>query len=188
MSNNSKKQAGFSLIEAIIAIFIVTIGLLGTAASITYALEYTAASRNISSAKLIITSTFEEIESLRNTRKLEFRQVANVGEVNNTNCPNPFSGFSNDFKEVSLESGKDGTFGTDDDLSIDAGSDGVWGTDDDVRDESRARGGYLRRITVTELSSTVKQVEVRIKYASSNGKMNELAGVCYLNNDFRLTR
>jgi type II secretory pathway pseudopilin PulG len=183
----SKTQQGFTMIEAIIAIFIITIGLIGTAAAITYALEYNSVSRNASNAKLIITSSIEEIESLRNTRRLEFKQLSNNGGVDNTDCPNTFNGFSNGFKDVSISPGPDGINGTDDDL-LNAGADLVYGTADDYNDLSFARGGYTRQITITELSTTVKKVEIKVKYVSSGGKIGELRGVSYLNNDNRLTR
>jgi type II secretory pathway pseudopilin PulG len=181
---NSEK--GFTLIEAVIAILIITIGLIGTAASITYALEYNSVSRNSSNAKLIITSSIEEIESLRNTRRLEYKQISNVGSVDNTNCDNTFNGFSNGFIDVSINSGPDGVSGTDDDL-LNAGVDGTFGTADDFTDPSFARGGFSRQITITQLSSTVKRLEIRVRYVSAGAKIGELIGICYLNNDSRIT-
>ena len=71
-------ENGFSLLEVIIAIFILTISLLGAAAALGYALEFSNTSRNVGKAKSIIVSTIEEIESLRNTRRLEFKQIANL--------------------------------------------------------------------------------------------------------------
>ncbi len=82
------------MVEAVCAIFVVTIGLIGTAAAITYALEFSAISRNVTSAKSIIVSTIEEIETLRNSRRLDFSQIANVGAVNNADATNTFGGFS----------------------------------------------------------------------------------------------
>ena len=80
MSNkNSKKfqnsrlcrdQAGFTLVEAVFAILILTIGLVGTAAAITYALQFSAISRNVTKSKLLVVASMEEIESLRNSRRL----------------------------------------------------------------------------------------------------------------------
>jgi prepilin-type N-terminal cleavage/methylation domain-containing protein len=185
-SSEFSSQNGFTMIEAIIAIFIVTIGLVGTAAAITYALEYNSVSRNASNAKLIITSSIEEIESLRNTSRLQFKQISNVGNVDNTNCDNTFNGFSVGYKDVSINPGPDGINGTDDDL-LNAGSDTIYGTSDDFNDLSFVRGGYTRQITITPLSTTVKKIEVKVKYTSSGGKIGELKGVCYLNDDNRTT-
>lgn len=180
---------GFSLIEVVIAIFILTIGLIGTAAAITFALEFSSISRNVTNGKLIIVSTIEEIEGIRNSRRLDFQQIENVGNVNNTGSENNFNGFSNGFNSVSVNPGPDGVNGTDDDL-ITAGPDGVYGTGDDTVDNSLARSGYFRKITITNLpgSSVIKKVEVRVQYPAAGGKFGEIHGVGYLNDEFRITR
>ncbi len=187
-SNNKTQESGFSLIEVIIAIFILTIGLLGAVASLTYAMQYTNTSRNVGQAKAIILSSLEEIESLRNTRRLEFKQIANVGGVDNTNSQNPFGGFSDDFKEISLSQGPDGVFGTDDDL-MDAGPDGIYGTGDDFVNHALVRSGYSRKITITGFAAdpTIKKIEVRVTYTSASGSIGEIVGVSYINDESRTT-
>lgn len=175
------------MIEAVVAILIITIGLIGTAAAITYALEFTTMSRNVSSAKLLIVASIEEIESLRNSRRLDFKQIANVGGVDNTNTPNRFNGFSTGFKDVSIDPGPDGVNGTDDDLRA-AGVDGTYGTADDFDNQALIRSGYRRQITISVLSDTLKKIEIKVRYMASNGKIGELTGVCYLNDEARVTR
>jgi type II secretory pathway pseudopilin PulG len=184
---DSKNEAGFTLIEAVIAILIITVGLIGTAGAITYALEYSTISKNATNAKQVATSMIEQIESLRNTRRLAFRQIANVGSVDNTDAVNTFTGFSVGFKELSNQPGADGVFGTDDDL-VDAGVDGIYGTADDFVNNALIRNGFTRQITITNLSPVVRKVEVKVRYVSSAGKIGELRGVCYLNNDSRLSQ
>ena len=121
--SNSKSENGFTMVEAVVAILILTIGLIGTAAAITYALEFGTISRNVTSAKSVIVATIEEVETLRNARRLDFKQVANVGAVDNIDSANQFGGFSVGFKPVSLGPGPDGVSGTDDDISISPGAD-----------------------------------------------------------------
>jgi type II secretory pathway pseudopilin PulG len=183
----SKNEQGFTMVEAVIAIMIITIGLIGTAAAITYALEYSTLSKNSTNAKLVITSAIEQIESLRNTRQLQFLQLANVGAVDDTGAANAFGGFTTGFREVSQHPGPDGVNGTADDL-LDAGPDLIYGTGDDFTNPARARSGYTRQITITNLSTFVKKVEVKVRYLASAGKTGELTGVCYLNNDSRLSQ
>ena len=182
-----KNEQGFTLVEAVVAIFVITIGLIGTAAAITYALEFGTLSRNVSKAKSFIVSSIEEIETLRNARRLDFKQVANVGKVDNTDSANVFAGFSNGFKSVSTQPGPDNVYGTDDDFK-NAGADKKYGTADDFDDPSNVRGGYYRQITVTSLSDSMKKVEVKVRYLGSSGKMGEITGVSYLNNEARVTR
>lgn len=197
MSNNSIKsptkkgsgyEKGFSLLEVIIAIFILSTALIGTAAAITYALEFSTTSRNVGKAKLIIVSTIEEIEALRNAKRLNFKQIANVGDVDNTDSKVVFDGFSTGFKEISLNPGPDGVIGTDDDLR-DAGSDGIYGTPDDYDNPSLVRSGYTRQISISFLPTdpTIKKVEVRVKYFSAGGKISEIYGVSYINDEARRT-
>lgn len=188
LAKNSEN--GFTLLEVVIAILILTIGLMGTAAAITYALQFSTLSKNLTNAKLVIVASIEEIESLRNTRRLDYKQIENVGKVDNTDSPNFFNGFSSGFKEVSNNSGTDGVNGTDDDLSSAVGKDGKWGTSDDTIDSSRIRGGYWRQISITNLpdSDTLKKVEIKVRYPASNGAIGEIRGVSYLNDEARITR
>ena len=182
--NSDKKQHGFTLIEAVIAIFIVSIALIGTAAAITFALQFTTLSRNVSEAKTIIVTSIEEIETLRNSQRLEFKQIENAGAVNNTNTSSVFNGFSVGFKDVSVNPGPDGVGGTDDDLRA-PGVDSTYGTPDDFDDNSWARTGFRRQITITQLSDTLKKVEIKVHYFGASGGIGELTGVCYLNDETR---
>ena len=187
--NKRQGEQGFSMIEVVVAIFILTIGLIGTAAALTFALEFGALSKNISGAKTVITSTIEEIESLRNSRRLEFKQIENVGSVDNTGSANTFSGFSTGFNPVSLSPGPDGVNGTNDDLT-DPGPDGTFGTTDDTINEDIARKGFTRRITITNLtgSVTIKKIEISVRYEAAAGKIGEVTSVAYLNDEARVTR
>ncbi len=175
------------MIEAVVAIFIMTVGLIGTAAALGYAIHYGTISRNVTSAKSIIFAQIEEVETLRNSRRLDFKQIANVGGVDNTSTPAIFGGFSTGFREMSLNPGPDGVNGTDDDL-LDAGADGTYGTADDFSNPALVRSGYTRQITVTNLSGSMKKIEIRVRYLGSGGAVGEIAGVCYLNDESRLTR
>ena len=180
-------QAGSSMIEVVISILILTVGLVGAAAAITYALEIGSVSRNVTSAKSVIVASIEEIESLRNARRLEYKQIANVGGVDNTGSPNRFNGFMTGFQPVSLQPGPDGVNGTDDDLRV-AGTDGIYGTGDDFDDPGQIRSGYLRQIAITNLTATLKKIEITVRYQGRAGKMGEISGVSYLNDETRANR
>lgn len=180
-------HGGFSLIEAVVAIFVITVGLIGTAAALSYAIHFGTISRNVTTAKTIITAEIEEIETLRNSRRIDFKQIANVGSVNNTDVVAVFGGFSNGFKAMSLEPGPDGVNGTDDDLRR-PGGDGKYGTADDFDDPSLVRSGYTRQVIVTDLSGSMKKIEIKVRYFGSGGRVGEIDGVCYLNNEGIMNR
>ena len=173
------------MVEAVIAILIMTIGLIGTAAAVTYALEFSAISRNVTRAKLVVVASIEEIESLRNSRRLDFKQFANTGSVNNDGSAREFLGFAKGFQTVSSSPGNDGVNGTADDLSSAPGKDGVYGTSDDVVNQTLARDGYTRQIEIINLSASLKKIVIRVRYTSAQGKLGEIVGVSYLNDEAR---
>ncbi len=107
--------------------------------------------------------------------------------MDNIGSPNPFNGFSLGFKPVSLSPGPDAVNGTDDDTR-DPGIDCIFGTPDDFDNPGLVRSGYMRQITVTGLSETLKRVEVRVRYLGSGGTSGEITGVSYWNNEMRVTR
>ena len=180
MSNSTKRhfqnspqqndQAGFSLLEAVVAICILTIGLVGTAAAITYALQFSAISQNVTKSKLLLMSSIEQVESLRNSRRLEYKQIANTGAVNNTDTVNNFSGFSTGFQPITENPGADGVFGTADDVP------------------AATPSPYTRQIIITELSASIKKVQVIVRYPGKGDTIGQITGVSYLNDDARMTR
>lgn len=181
------RESGFSLIEAIVAIFILTVGLIGTAAALGYAVHYGTISRNVTAAKSMIVAQIEEIEALRNSNRLEYKQIANIGEVDNSGSAVVFDGFSTGFQEMSLNPGPDGVNGTADDVR-DPGPDGTYGTGDDFDNPALVRSGYQKQVIITNLTATMKRIEIRIRYTGSGGRVGEIGGVCYLNNEGRVTR
>jgi prepilin-type N-terminal cleavage/methylation domain-containing protein len=187
--NSRTIENGFTLLEVVVAILILTIGLIGTATAITYALQFSTLSKNLTSAKLIIVSSIEEIESLRNTQQLGYKQIENAGKVDNTYSPNFFTGFTTDFQPISTNPGPDGVNGTADDLR-DAGADKKYGTADDFENPALARGGYSRQIEITNLAgtTTLKKIQIKVRYPASNGAIGEIRGVSYLNDEARVTR
>lgn len=175
----SRSDRGFSLLEMVVAIAILTIGLLGVASAIGYAMVTTNHGRSITNTKLLAVSILEQMETLRNTGNLKFGEIANVGQV--VPADSAFVGFQAGPQQVSTEPGPDGIFGTADDL-IDAGKDGDFGTDDDWVNPSFAVVGVTREIQITKLSDTLKKVRVTVNY-SANGGMKQIVAVCYLNDN-----
>ena len=179
---NRQSESGFSLLEMVVAMVILTVGLLGVASAISYALMATNNGRSITNTKLLVVSVLEQMENLRDTGNLTFGQIANAGGVDNSGADTVFPGFPTGFQPISTEPGPDGVFGTDDDR-IAPGPDGVYGTGDDFTDQSRQIQGVSRQIVITNLSSTLKRIEVTVKFTTSTGATQQIQGVSYLNDD-----
>jgi prepilin-type N-terminal cleavage/methylation domain-containing protein len=169
-----RSDSGFSLLEMVVALTILTVGLLGVASAIGYAMVASNHGRSITNTKLLAVSILEQMETLRNTGNLSFGQIANVGQVDNTDSTRPFLGFPAGPQQVSINPGPDGMFGTADDL-IDSNG---------VVNPNLAILGITRQIQITSLSGTLKKVEVTVNYSVS-GNMKQLKAVCYLNNNSR---
>lgn len=155
-------EAGFSMLEAVVAISVLTVGLLGVAAAIAFSTVTTGRTRNVTQAKQIIVSTLEQVSALRDSERLSFAQISNAGVGN-------FGGFVNSFVQVSNDPGPDGIHGTADDVAVD---------DDPTNDN------YERSIVVSELNPNLKKIEVTVKYRHGSHE-GELSGVGYVNNDAR---
>jgi type II secretory pathway pseudopilin PulG len=183
---NRSPEGGFSILEMLVAILILTIALLGVASAISYALMASNRGRGVTNAKMLIVSILEQMETLRDTRALTFDQISNT-QVSGSN----FSGFpysSTAFRPVSTVPGRDGVFGTADDLT-NAGPDGVYGpvlgVNDDFEDLSLARPGVSRQILITDLqgNSFIKKIQVTLRYSPGEGRVVDLVGISYLNDD-----
>jgi type II secretory pathway pseudopilin PulG len=176
-----RNETGFSLLEMVVAITLLTFGLLGAASAIGYAMVASNHGRSITNTKLLAVSILEQMETLRDTNNLTFGQIANTGQVNNAGAVKTFSGFQPGFQQVSINPGPDGIFGTVDDLT-DAGADGQFGTGDDFVNPNFAIVGVTRQIQITSLSPTLKKIQVTIRYAV-NGSMQTLTATSYLNDN-----
>jgi type II secretory pathway pseudopilin PulG len=177
-------EAGITMIEMCIAIWILSIGLMGLAGAIGFAMTVSNKGRNVTNTKMLIVSILEEMETLRNTDELTYGQIANQGKVDNTGAAKPFLGFPDTFQPVSINPGPDGIYGTDDDL-LDPGTDGTYNTGDDKINPAWARPGYTRQILITFLGNNpnLKRIQVTLRYTGNNGINQDLVGVSYLNND-----
>src|SRR5437762_993623 len=174
-----RSEGGFSLLEMVVAMVIVTIGLLGVASAISYALAATNRGRSITNSKLLVVSILEQMETLRDTGQLHFNEISNSQVVGS-----PFTGFSSGFQPVSTIPGPDGIFGTADDL-ISPGPDRVYGTADDVTDPSLAVPGVTREILITTLPDNdyLKKIQVTLRYSPNGGETRELVCSGYLNDN-----
>src|SRR5712691_157696 len=116
LQKQASSESGITILEMVVAMLILTVGLLGLAAAIGYAVTVSNKGRNLTNGKLLVVSLMEQMETLRNTEELTFGQIANQGQVDNTGATRTFNGFPTGFQTLSINPGPDGIFGTDDDM------------------------------------------------------------------------
>ena len=167
-------EAGFSMFEMMVAIIILTIGLLGMASAISYSLMYSNRGRNVTNAKMLVVSILEQMETLRDNHALTFAEISNTQQAGSTFTGFPYS--STAWRPVSTVPGRDGIFGTADDL---------WGATGTTDDPLLARPGVVRQIEITTFPSNafLKKIKVTLRYQAAGGKQVDLVGISYLNDD-----
>lgn len=174
VNHRRHSERGFSLLEMVVAMVILTVGLLGVASAIGYSLMVSNKGRGLTNSKMLIVSVLEQMETLRNTRELSFDEISNTQAAGST-----FTGFPYDpavFRPVSTEPGRDGIFGTADDL---------WGASGTTDDMTKARPDVSRQIQVIEFPANpyLKKVKVTLRYSTGDGRKRDLVGISYLNDD-----
>ena len=195
MSNNRSRflqsdrcrEGGFTILEMVVAMLVLTIGLLGVASAISYSLMASNRGRGVTNSKMLIVSTLEQMEMLRDTGQLNFQEISNTRVTGS-----PFTGFSTGWQDVSTIPGPDGIFGTADDL-ISPGPNGYYGggVSDDFTDPTLARPGVKRMIEITSLpvgatTPILKKITVTLRPNSTTttaSQPGDLVGISYLNDD-----
>jgi type II secretory pathway pseudopilin PulG len=162
--NRPPAEGGFTLFETIVAMLILTVGLLAVASAIGYALMASNSARGLTNAKLLVVSALEQTETLRNSGQLNFAEISNQQMPNSS-----FTAFPTDFLPVSLAPGPDFVYGT---------------LDDPGRtDPAQAVQGVVRQILITSLSPSLKRIQVTVRYSPNGGTSRDLVCVSYLNDD-----
>jgi prepilin-type N-terminal cleavage/methylation domain-containing protein len=148
-----KVEGGFTLIEVMIAIVVMSVGLLAVIASFATAISATQSAEEDLIARQKVLEAMESIYTARNAQQIPFASVANVSA----------GGIFLDGAQPMKCAGPDGLVGTGDDVNCTTqagancpnggaecmvlpGPDGILGTGDDV---TMSIGNFTRTITVT---------------------------------------
>lgn len=168
-----RKQAerGFSLLEVVISMAVLTVGLVSLLGVFGLAMASTQTSQQDMIAKQLANEALESIVTARNTSQVSWAQVQNIANGGI---------FLNGANPIYL-AGADGIVGTADDAAAgeqtltEPGPDGIFGTADDV---SIPLTGYQRTILISpvydsqgNLVTTLRGVNITVQYATTQAKL-----------------
>jgi type IV pilus modification protein PilV len=168
-----RKQAerGFSLLEVVISMAVLTVGLVSLLGVFGLAMASTQTSQQDMIAKQLANEALESIVTARNTSQVTWAQVQNVAN----------GGIFLDGTTPIYLSGADGIVGTADDAVAgeqtltEPGPDGIFGTADDVQIPLT---GYQRTILISQVLDssgnvvpTLRGVNITMQYTTSQAKL-----------------
>jgi prepilin-type N-terminal cleavage/methylation domain-containing protein len=169
---------GFTLIEVMIAIVVMSVGLLAVLASFATAISHTQSAEEDLIARQKVLDAMESLYTARNAQQIPFSSVANVSS----------GGIFIDGPQPLLCAGPDGLVGTADDVACTTqagancpgvgaecmvlpGADGILGTADDT---IMSLGNFTRTITVTPVlftngtvNSNMMAVSIAVSYTKA---------------------
>lgn len=158
-------EAGFSLVEAVVSIGVLTVGVLGLAQVFTLGMFHMATSSSNLVAREKAREAIESVHTARDTRTLTWDSITNVAP---SACVGPQVGdaggiFLNGFQPL-RQAGVDGLVSTADDAAADIeaspGPDNVFGNADDT-----PLVGFERQIEICTINPQLKEIRVAIRYA-----------------------
>jgi len=170
-----KGQGGFSLLEVMISMTVLTVGMVSLLGVFGLAMASTQTSEQDMIAKQLANEAYDSIVTAHNTTQINWDDIQNVGS---TSCP--ISGASSCGIFVTGAQpiycpGADGIYGTTDDAACglkqtlhDPGPDGIYGTPDDVLIPLT---GYQRTITINNVDETLRSVTITIQYAVTQAQL-----------------
>lgn len=143
-------EAGFSLIETLIAMAILATGLLSMAGVFILGLSQLSGSSASLIAREKAREAVESVHTARDIRTLAWCRIRNVGTA--TGCPDGAAGAFVRDPQPLRTAGPDGLVNTGDDVgmekSVAPGPDGILGNADDVE---TPLAGYTRQIEITDI-------------------------------------
>jgi hypothetical protein len=164
-TSSRRSEAGFSLFEALIAIMVLMVGLLGLAQVLFVGLNIAASSTPNLVAREKAREAIESVHTARDTHTILWAQIRNTDAPDG--CPAGTTGvgggaFENGDIDM-LAPGPDGLVNTadDDGAEVTPGPDHLFGTSDDV-----PLTGYTRQIDICDVdgNADLRQIVVTIRF------------------------
>ena len=174
-------ESGFSLLEVVVSMAILTVGLVSLLGMFGLAMASTQTSQEDMIAKQLANEALESIITARNTSQKNWDDIQNSGS---TNCPITGASTCGIFlggAQAINNAGADGIFGTSDDAAAGAevlrepGPDGIYGNSNDVYIPLT---NYQRTIVFSALTdaqgnlvTTLRGVNITIQYNTPSTKL-----------------
>lgn len=172
----SSAESGFTIIETMIAIAILSIGIMTLVAAFATAVSATANSQQNLIARQKALEAMESIYTARNTQQITFSQIANTGSggifttgTTQLRCAGP-DGLVNTTDDVNCPAA--GPCAAGPECVVLPGRDGILGTGDDV---AMSLANFTRQIQIQNVlnadgttNPTLKQVTVSVNYTTGN--------------------
>ena len=158
----SRSTAGFTLLEVMIAILILSVGVLGLASTMSECIGYMQMSQNDFIAQQKAQQGLESVFFARDSKLYQWVQISNVSN----------GGIFLDGPQPLLHAGPNGVVGTaqDDpnrpDMIIGPGPDGILGTADDVKIPLTT---FTRQIILTDIAGepNLRKIQVIVQYQAA---------------------
>ena len=176
-------EGGFSLIEVMVSMVIVTVGLVSLLGVFGLAMASTQTSQQDMIAKQLANEAMESIVTARNTSQLTFDDIQNQ---NSTNCPVTSASTCGIFvanAQPIYNAGVDGIYGTADDSNAgletldEPGADGKYGDTDDV---ILPLTNYQRTISISAVNdqsgnpvATLRAVNIIMQYSTATTRQQK---------------
>jgi prepilin-type N-terminal cleavage/methylation domain-containing protein len=181
-SDRSTSDAGFSLLEVMIAMAVLAAGLLSLAGVFVLGLKHLSSSTAALVAREKAREAVESVHTARDTRVIGWCQIYNEGAARNGACAAQPAGVFLSGMQPLRNPGPDGLVNTADDDGVEEavspGPDNVLGTSDDVRTPLQ---NYWREIEISEIvtngtaNANLRRLRVRIRFGnlvrSSSGEL-----------------
>ncbi len=165
MISRDRSDAGFTLIEVMIAMGLLIVGVVALLGVVTVAARRLTGSQDQLIASQRAAEAAESVFKARDNRILTWAQIRNRAGGSGAD-----GGVFHDGPEAVRDPGPDGLCNTDDDGAlveiIKPGPDGLLGTADDVH---VPLFGFTREIEIRDISQTLRQLRVIVRYRTSSG-------------------
>lgn len=159
-------ERGFTILEAMVAVSILAVGLLGLAGVMAAGLTKLATAPTDLIARQKAAEAIESVYAARDTRKVTWAQIRNVQGGSGSD-----GGIFLDGPRSLGNPGPDGLVDTADDGAVETlvqpGPDNLLGTADDI---STPLSQYTREIEIRDISSNLRQLRVTVKVTGSQGE------------------